>query len=100
VIFLLVPTELRLARLAEREHRRCGPEALTPGGALHAHYVAFLTWAAAYDAGGDDMRSRGWHERWLAALPCPYMRLDGTRPVADQIAPVEDRLTGHELRGS
>lgn len=83
VIFLLVLTEIRLARLTARERRRYGTEALAPGGALHASHVAFINWATVDDEGGDDMRSRRQHEQWLAALPCPSLRLEGIRPVAD-----------------
>src|SRR5215468_7431750 len=77
VIFLCVPQEIRLARLRAREERRFGKAALAPEGAMYATHVAFMQWAAAYDAGGDDMRSRRRHEQWLAALPCPYIRFEG-----------------------
>ena len=84
VIFLSVPTEIRLARLEQREQRRYGSEALAPGGAMHEANVAFMNWAAAYGDGGDDMRSRRRHEKWLAALPCPCLRLDGPLAVEEQ----------------
>ena len=84
VIFLSVPTEIRLARLKQREQLRYGSEALAPGGAMHEAHVAFMNWAAAYDDGGDDMRSRRRHEKWLAALPCPCLRLDGPLTVEEQ----------------
>jgi adenylate kinase family enzyme len=85
VIFLSAPTEVRLARLAARERRRLGP-AVDPGGALHEHHRDFLDYAAAYDsgefAGPMTGRYRARHEAWLARLPCPLLRLDGTLATA------------------
>jgi adenylate kinase family enzyme len=94
VIFLWVPTEIRLGRLRAREQHRYGAGALAPGGAMHEAHTAFMTWAAAYDAGGDDMRSRRRHETWLAALPCPCIRLEGPLPVEEQVARLEEVLAG------
>ena len=84
VVFLAVPTALRLARLRAREILRYGAEAIAPGGALHEAHREFLEWAGRYDTGGPDMRSRAMHEAWLAALPCPVVRLEGDLPVAEQ----------------
>ncbi|HKW91003.1 MAG TPA: AAA family ATPase [Methylomirabilota bacterium] len=88
VVFLLVPTEVRLARLRAREQARYGT-AIAPGGSLHEASAEFLEWAARYDAGDLEMRSRARHEAWLAALPGPVLRLEGDRPVAEQLARVE-----------
>ena len=89
VVFLLVPTEVRLRRLRAREAARYGGPALAPGGALHDDAAAFLDWAARYDNGGPDMRSRALHEAWIAALPGPVLRLEGDRAVGEQLARVE-----------
>jgi len=53
-------------------------------------HCAFLAWAAEYDTGGPDMRSLARHLGWLAALPCPVLRLEGEMPVAEQVARVLD----------
>jgi adenylate kinase family enzyme len=89
VVFLAVATEVRMARLRAREVERYGREAIAPGGALHGSHTEFLDWAARYDAGGLDMRSRALHEVWLAALPGATLRLEGDRPVAEQLARAE-----------
>jgi hypothetical protein len=78
VIFLWVPTEVRLAWLRERERNRFGAEALGPGGERHDAHVASMNWAAACDEGREGMRSRQRHEQWLAALACLYLCLEGT----------------------
>src|SRR5258708_2159226 len=43
-IFLLIPAQLRIARLLERERRRFG-DSIEPGGPLHAHHREFIAWA-------------------------------------------------------
>jgi adenylate kinase family enzyme len=94
VVFLLVPTDIRLARLLTRERHRFGVEPLAPGGAMHAIHEVFMTWAAGYDDGGEEMRSRRQHETWLAALPCPLIRLEEPVGVAEQMARLAERLAG------
>jgi adenylate kinase family enzyme len=89
VIFLVVPSDVRLTRLRAREIARYGLDAIAPGGSRHQAHVEFLEWCAGYDAGGLDMRSRALHEAWLAALPAPVLRLEGDRSVAEQLRRVE-----------
>ena len=44
VVFLRVPTDLRLSRLRERETRHFGSEAVSPGGWRHEETEDFLEW--------------------------------------------------------
>jgi adenylate kinase family enzyme len=81
VVFLTVRKDVRLERLRERELRKLGR--LDPD---------FIQWAAQYDDGGLDMRSRALHERWLAGLVCPVLRLDGERPPHDLVETVLGEL--------
>ncbi len=81
VIYLYVPTDVRLSRLRERERQRFGVDATKPGGEMHETSEAFLEWAAAYDDGNMEGRSRRLHEQWLENLPCRYVRLEGSRTV-------------------
>jgi len=76
VVFLVVPTQVRLARLRARKIERYGYEVIAPGGALHRAHVEFLDWAGRYDVGGSEMRSRILHEAWLSALPGAALRVD------------------------
>jgi adenylate kinase family enzyme len=96
VIFLWVPTEVRLARLRARERERYGRR-IEPGGDRHQAYRAFLEWAATYEAGPLEGRSRSRHEGWLSTLSCPVLRLEGSRPLESQIADCLDALTAHGL---
>ena len=100
VVFISAPTEVRLARLVERERRRLGV-AVEPGGTRHAQHLDFLAYAAAYDSGRFTSamtgRYRARHEAWLAKLPCPVIRLDGARPTDDVLASQASR-EGLEMR--
>lgn len=42
-----------------------------------------------YDTGGLDIRSRALHEAWLAAVPCPVIRLEEDLPTAAQLGLIE-----------
>jgi adenylate kinase family enzyme len=85
VVFLRVPNEVRIARLRDREARHFGAGVVAPGGWRHEETESFIEWASHYEDGTREGRSLARHEVWLAALPCPVLRLDGTRPVADLV---------------
>ncbi|MFH1373563.1 MAG: AAA family ATPase [bacterium] len=96
-VFLLVPTDTRLSRLAAREEQRFG-EALQPDGPMYDHHRQFMQWAADYDDGGLDMRSRMRHEQRLENLPGPVLRLEGdgsVRQWLDRILAELNRLQSH-----
>lgn len=84
VIYLWVPCEIRLERLRHRELERYG-ERIMPGGDMYEKSQAFLEWAASYDKGGLDMRSRQLHEPWLGTLPCPIICIGGEYTIDEQI---------------
>lgn len=87
IVFLRVPTEVRLERLRRRERERFG-DALLPGGAMHENHREFIEWAAHYEDGSLPGRNLPRHERWLAGLSIPVLRLDGTRPTAELVEAV------------
>lgn len=87
VVFLWIPHDLRMARLAAREVARYGA-AIAPGGPMHAGSLAFMQWAAGYDEGGLEIRSLRIHNDWLAALPGPVLRLEGEPTVETNLAAV------------
>jgi adenylate kinase family enzyme len=100
VVFLWVPPDVRLARLRERERRRYGA-AIEPGAALHARSEAFIAWAAGYDEGLEPPeRCRRLHEKWLAELPCPVVRLEDTASTTERLARIEYHLGRHRTGGT
>jgi hypothetical protein len=84
VVFLAIPQDRRMERLHRREHARFG-ERILPGGDMYEVSQAFLTWAAAYDEGGFDMRSRRRHDQWLRTLPCPIVCLEGEYTIEEHL---------------
>jgi adenylate kinase family enzyme len=70
IVFLDVPTLIRIARLRAREAARFG-DSLLPGGAMHETHRKFIAWAAHYEDGTQPGRSRPRHERWLAGVTKP-----------------------------
>jgi adenylate kinase family enzyme len=90
IVFLEVPTAVRLERLRRREQARFG-KALLPGGAMHENHREFIDWAAHYDDGTLPGRNLPRHEKWLAGLTKPVLRLDGTRPTAELVEAVLGR---------
>lgn len=87
IVFLEVPTQVRLERLRAREQARFG-ESLLPGGAMHETHREFIEWAAHYEDGTQPGRSRPGHEAWLAGLDKPVLKLDGTRPTVELVEAV------------
>src|SRR3989442_15548775 len=69
VVFLVVSTEVRLARLRARELQRYGEEAIVAGGKPHQAHAEVLGWAGRYATAGLEMRGRALHRAWLAAPP-------------------------------
>ena len=84
VVFLRVPTEIRLSRLRARESAEFGPT-IEPGGAMYEQAAEFLDWAEQYDEGPPTMRSLAAHELWLAELTCPVLRLEGAEAVEQNL---------------
>lgn len=92
VVFLYVPTPIRLARLSARERGRFG-DRLDPGGVMHDEHRAFMTWAAGYDApDSQTSRSMKGHLDWLTRLSCPVLRIDGEHATHEIVETIIPRL--------
>ena len=94
VVFLTTPREIRLQRLCAREATRFGTDAVAPGGWRHQETEAFIAWASHYEDGDRASRSLARHLTWLAALPCPVLRLDGSRPLPELVAQIPGAIDG------
>jgi len=92
VVFLWVPTDVRIARLRAREISAFGTEALAPGGSMHENHEKFIAWAGDYDSGGLEMRSLSRHQAWLARISCPVVRFDHELAVEFQVARILEEL--------
>jgi adenylate kinase family enzyme len=94
VVFMKTPREVRLARLRTREATHFGADAVAPGGWRHDDTEAFVDWASHYEDGDREGRTLDKHLAWLAKLPCPVLRLDGSRPLPELVAEVRRALDG------
>jgi adenylate kinase family enzyme len=92
VVFLTTLTELRIQRLRAREAAHFGTDAVAPGGWRNAVCEEFVEWASRYDEGDREGRSLPRHEAWLATLPCPVLRLDGSRPLPELVGEIQIAL--------
>jgi len=75
VAFLTLDPAERIRRLEARERARHGGRPVD-----EAAWAEFLEWARGYDDPAFDGRSRVAHEKWLASLELPVLRLDSACP--------------------
>jgi hypothetical protein len=73
VVFITVPHDIRMERIRKREYERYGDEILS-GGSRFEYSKEFLDYAADYDT-GTGRRSLTEHEKWLASVKCPVLRI-------------------------
>lgn len=73
-------TNIRIERLMRREQEHFGNR-IDIGGDMYENHQKFLNWAAAYDDGGIDMRSKAKHNEWQIKLSCKCILLDGSLPL-------------------
>ena len=79
-VLIKVPRAERLKRVKNRSFQKFGSR-MQPGGDLYEEEQAFFEMVSA--------RSETYVEEWLQTLACPVFRIDGTRPVEENI----ERLT-------
>jgi len=84
-MFLWLPPTLRLRRLRQREHARCG-DVINTGPARAAQTKAFLAWATDYDDGfcGSGHTPAN-HTAWLGCLACRVLALRSNLTVTERL---------------
>ncbi|WP_051261008.1 AAA family ATPase [Desulfovibrio inopinatus] len=85
VVFLWLPPALRMKRLMEREVERYGPNIESSDDPRYEQHKKFLQWAASYDTGGINMRSKERHEEWIRSLPCTIIKIEREQSVAEHL---------------
>ncbi|HIV48179.1 MAG TPA: AAA family ATPase [Candidatus Acutalibacter stercorigallinarum] len=84
-VLVEAPRQLRLERVRERSYRRFG-ERMRPGGDLHQGEEAFFRMV--------EERPETLVEEWLRAANLPVVRVDGTRPPAENAAWLARQMQG------
>ena len=59
---------------------------------MYNHHQVFLQWVTGYDNGGPETRSAALHDAWQKQLPCLILTVNGTAPLAENTARVEELL--------
>ena len=75
-VVLTAPKDVRQARIDARDFKRFGGR-VTPGGDMFGQQKAFRAFVSG--------RSEAEVEAHLSRLACPVLRLDGTRPVGENV---------------
>ena len=83
-VLIEVPREERLKRVKNRSFQKFGSR-MQPGGDLYEEEQEFFDMVSA--------RSETYVEDWLQTLDCPIFRVDGTRPIEENV----ERLAGQLL---
>lgn len=90
-IRLKTDTDIRIERLKRREREHFGAR-IDTGGDMYQNHLEFIEWAASYDQGGLDMRSKEKHDEWEKLLPCRKITLDGAHSLEHNLDMVRDYL--------
>lgn len=73
---VVTDSKVRIERLREREKKDFGSR-IEAGGDMHQNYLEFIEWAAAYDTGDVNMRSKAEHDEWQKLLKCKQIIVNG-----------------------
>lgn len=84
IVFITLPSDIRLQRLRKREQQRYG-QRLDVGGDMHQIHKEFMAWAALYDTADESVRSLVRHEKWMEQLECPVIRIESLKPVDELV---------------
>lgn len=82
-VLVEVPRDIRLQRVRERSYRKFGAR-MMPGGDLYESEKRFYDLIAA--------RPEDYATRWLETMEIPLLRVEGTKPVGENVAIIADWL--------
>lgn len=84
VIYVYLESNIRLERLKQREINRYGTK-ISKDGEMFEIHKDFMAYAAQYDLGGLDMRSKKTHDEWLKKIPCKTLLINGDVDIPEKI---------------
>ena len=87
-VLINTPKAVRMRRVRDRSFRRFGDRML-PGGDQYAREQAFFALV--------ESRPEALVEEWARTLRCPVIRVDGTRPIAENVEFIARQLQGEAL---
>ena len=85
IVVIETPKDVRLHRVKNRSFQKFGKRML-PGGDLYEKEQAFFDMVSA--------RTERYVEEWVQSVGCPVIRVDGTRPIEENIKHITKQLCG------
>jgi adenylate kinase family enzyme len=95
IVFLYVPTPVRIERLRFREWARFGSR-IEEGGDMHDTHREFIEWASRYDEGDIEGKTLTRHEAFLREQQCNVLEYRGVRTLPEITASVLRSIAEHE----
>ena len=96
-VFISTPADICAKRVHARELTRWG-ERILPGGDMykvtrfHGDFDDYVANAQKYETADVLKFGRKFHEKWISELPCPVLRLDGTKDISQNADCVTDKI--------
>ena len=91
-VFITAPSEVCIERFRLREIGRWGDRVL-PGGDMYENFMKYLNLVEEYDTGNPPAVCLKRDEQWIAELSCPVLRIDGTKPIAENATWIVEQYT-------
>lgn len=88
---VITDSKVRIERLKERE-KRCFGSRIEIGGDMYQDYLEFIEWAASYDTGDVNMRSKAKHDDWQKLLKCRQIIVNGEENLTYNLELIKDNL--------
>lgn len=82
-VYISIPREIRLQRVKNRSYQKFGSRML-PGGDLYEREEKFFAFVGS--------RTEDPVEKWLETLSCPAIKIDGTKPVEENLRLLTERI--------
>jgi adenylate kinase family enzyme len=95
-IFLNIPREERLARLAKRQRNQFAAR-IEAGGDMEQEHVSFLEWAAGYEDGAGPGRNQETDRAFLETHCSHFLTVTEVRPLDEIVAQITRFLTATDV---
>ncbi len=84
IVVVEVPKEIRLRRVRRRSFQKFGSRMLEGGDLYQAeeHFFELV-----------ESRTEAYYENWIQSLQCPVIRVDGTKPIEENISYIIRRIS-------
>ncbi|RAJ24917.1 GNAT family N-acetyltransferase [Pedobacter cryoconitis] len=91
VVFLWIPSAIRIPRLIKRETALYG-ELMETDDYWKKKHAEFIEWASGYDQPGFPSRSFEQHTKWLNKLKTPILRLESDITIEERLRLVNEKI--------